>query len=176
LPSGASMNNDVFSWTPDYDQSGEYYIRFSVNDRQLEDFEDVKITVLDAITPGDGDDTGKKGGCFIATAAYGSSMHPYVRILRDFRDRFLMLSKLGRESVNLYYKYSPFIASFIRKNGALKFYVRVSLLPLVAICYSILHFGPLITAVMFGFIFVFSIFFLRFYQRKRYRIRIKQEK
>ena len=46
LPYGASMDNDVFSWTPDYYQSGEYNVRFSVNDGQLEDFEDVKITVL----------------------------------------------------------------------------------------------------------------------------------
>ena len=48
LPEGASIENDVFSWTPGYAQSGEYEIRFSVNDGQLEDFKYINITVLDS--------------------------------------------------------------------------------------------------------------------------------
>jgi len=39
---------------------------------------------------------GGGGGCFIATAAYGSSMAPHVKILRDMRDRFLLCSDLGK--------------------------------------------------------------------------------
>jgi len=49
--------------------------------------------------------------CFIATTAYGSPLHPYVRILRDFRDKYLMPSKIGRKIADFYYKYSPFAGS-----------------------------------------------------------------
>jgi hypothetical protein len=48
LPEGARVENGIFSWIPDYMQSGEYEIRFSVNDGQLEDFKYMKITVLDS--------------------------------------------------------------------------------------------------------------------------------
>ena len=48
LPEGACVENGVFLWTPDYTQSGEYEIRLSVNDGQLEDFKYMKITVLDS--------------------------------------------------------------------------------------------------------------------------------
>jgi len=62
----------------------------------------------------------KDGICFIATAAYGSQMHPYVKILRDFRDKHLISYKLGREFVNLYYKYSPYVANIVAEHKALK--------------------------------------------------------
>jgi len=32
----------------------------------------------------------ESGGCFIATTAYGSKLHPYVETLRSFRDTYLM--------------------------------------------------------------------------------------
>ncbi|MCK4821760.1 hypothetical protein KA005_38695, partial [bacterium] len=44
---------------------------------------------------------GKKNGCFIATAAYGSLLHPYVKILRDFKDKYLMSSGVGQALVDL---------------------------------------------------------------------------
>ncbi len=104
--------------------------------------------------------------CFIATAAYDSPLHPHVRILRDFRDKYLLPSKLGRTLVNLYYKYSPSAAELITKNKALRTMVRINLLPFVALSYSMLHFGPVITAVIFLFIFVLPIFLIRLYRRK----------
>jgi uncharacterized repeat protein (TIGR02543 family) len=111
---------------------------------------------------GDGD-SGKKSPCFIATAAYGSPLHPHLDALRDFRDKYLIPTKVGRAFVNLYYKYSPFVADLIAKHKALKVVVRVSLLPLVAFSYSLLHFGPIMSGVMLAFIFVFTIFFGRLY-------------
>jgi len=51
------------------------------------------------------------GGCFVATAAYGSSMEPQVTILRKFRDRYLLPNPLGNALVDFYYKCSPPLAN-----------------------------------------------------------------
>ena len=73
----------------------------------------------------------EEGGCFIATAAYGSYLNPHVRILRDFRDQFLIPSPLGRKLVHLYYQYAPCIANGMGKYGSLRFLVRQGLLPVI---------------------------------------------
>jgi hypothetical protein len=104
--------------------------------------------------------------CFIATAAYDSPVHPHVGILRDFRDTYLLPGRLGRALVNLYNKYSPSAAELITKNKALRVMVRINLLPFVALSYSMLHFGPVITATMLLFIFLIPIFLIRFQRRK----------
>ncbi len=115
------------------------------------------------------------GECFIATAAYGSKLHNCVKILRDFRDKYLMPSKPGRALIKIYYKYSPFAANFIAKHKALKVAVRINLLPLVAISYSVLHLGPTITTALFIFIFMLPIFFIWRYKRKL-RLQMRRKK
>jgi len=102
-------------------------------------------------------DDGGPFGCFIATAAYDSPLHPYVKILRDFRNTYIMPNKLGRLLVYFYYKYSPFIEELITKHKALKATVRITLLPVIAFSYSMLYLGPVITAVMLVFIFALPI-------------------
>jgi len=77
----------------------------------------------------------KKGGCFIATAAYGSALDPHVQILRDFRDKYLITNKPGQLFVKFYYKYSPPIANFIARHKVLKPFVRILLLPLITVSY-----------------------------------------
>jgi hypothetical protein len=46
LPSGATFSGDKFSWTPNYSQSGIYYVTFNVTDGEFWDEETIKITVL----------------------------------------------------------------------------------------------------------------------------------
>ncbi|MEA3512359.1 MAG: CFI-box-CTERM domain-containing protein [Campylobacterota bacterium] len=72
-------------------------------------------------------------GCFIATAAYGSYFNPYVKILRDFRDEYLLTNVIpyGSKFVDIYYTYSPNIADIIAQNEFLKSLVRVLLLPII---------------------------------------------
>lgn len=103
-----------------------------------------------------------KPECFIATAAYGSALQPFVKILQEFKDKYLMSHKFGRVMVDIYYRYSPSIAEIIAKNKILKAVVRACLLPLVAFSYSILHLGPAFTALLLVSIFMVSIFLFLF--------------
>jgi len=69
--------------------------------------------------------------CFIATAAYGTSMHPHLDSLRAFRDQYLMTSASGRAVVRFYYRHSPPIAAYIAKRDWLRAVVRALLAPIV---------------------------------------------
>jgi hypothetical protein len=73
------------------------------------------------------------GGCFIATAAYGSPLDSHVDTLRSFRDQYLETNPIGSAFVSLYYKISPPMADFIEKHPTLKPIVRAALLPAVAL-------------------------------------------
>ena len=90
---------------------------------------------------------GDGGSCFIATAAYGTAMEPQVKVLRDFRDRFLINNVVGKLFVGLYYAYSPPVADFIANHDTLRAFVRWSLLPVVGMTWLTIHFGSIATLV-----------------------------
>ena len=114
-----------------------------------------------------GGDDGGGGGCFIASAAYRSLLEPYVKVLSDFRDRFMLTNLIGKSFVRLYYTYSPPIAEFIAKHDNLRGLVRVSLLPVVGASWVALKIGPVSTvALMLIFISCF-VGLVRF--RRKYK-------
>jgi hypothetical protein len=92
--------------------------------------------------------SGGGGNCFIATAAFGSYFDPCVKILRDFRDTFLVTSYVGQSFVNWYYKVSPPIADTIRTSKVIKAGVRIFLLPAVGFSYLCLNVGIVLTLGM----------------------------
>lgn len=66
----------------------------------------------------------KPGGCFIATAAFGSYDAEEVRVLRRFRDRVLLNSRLGTRLTSIYYRVSPTLAPRIRKRRMIRATIR----------------------------------------------------
>lgn len=68
------------------------------------------------------------GGCFIATATYGSPLAPEVMVFRRFRDETLLSSPIGIAVVNFYYAISPPLAALIVKSNFLRTATRKLLL------------------------------------------------
>jgi hypothetical protein len=64
------------------------------------------------------------GGCFIATAAYGTPSAEQIDVLREFRDSVLLESTAGSQFVALYYQLSPPVADFISGSSFLRTLVR----------------------------------------------------
>ena len=112
-------------------------------------------STTDNPTSSDTSGGGGGGGCFIATAAYGSYLHPYVVELRSFRDNVLEKSFLGREFISLYYEYSPPLAYVIAGHKSMRILARLLLTPVVfIIAYPII---VLLILIVFALIFLLKL-------------------
>jgi hypothetical protein len=156
----------TWSWTSGGGGNGEY--RYKIDDEDFSTITTISLSYTAASALSDGkhtlyvqevDDAGNwsnsgsfitdivtsvknssgGGGCFIATAAYGSILEPHVKILREFRDLYLMHSVSGRAFVKLYYKYSPPLADIIRHHDFLRAVVRWALAPVVGLAYVMVN-------------------------------------
>lgn len=121
---------------PGLSESGSYTYRANLNSA-CENTPDLHLTQSDSEA---GSSTMNKSErrCFIATAAFGSSESPYVKILREFRDRYLMPYSAGMKLVDFYYSVSPPIADFIEDHPPAAFLVRIALLPAVGMSFLLI--------------------------------------
>jgi Zinc carboxypeptidase len=86
-------------------------------------------------TPAPGPSTPPKSGsstwCFVATACYGSYLHPQVRFLCDLRDNEIKATEFGRRFMSYieppYYRFSPAIANFLTRHAVARTMVRLGL-------------------------------------------------
>jgi hypothetical protein len=97
--------------------------------------------------------SGDDAKCFIATAAYGSSFAPKVKVLREFRNTYLLSNEPGRAFVRWYYRVSPPIAGIIEKNSSLRMITRGILTPIVFVIEY-----PIVLA---GFILLITVYLIR---------------
>jgi len=117
-----------------------HQVSFSTNNTSLPVTEPTGSSVYQTSSGRDSSSSGS--GCFIATAAYGSYLHPHVQSLRAFRDQHLLTNAPGRAFVALYYRCSPPLAEVIARHAVLRGLARLILTPLVA---AVVH--PLISAI-----------------------------
>ena len=93
-------------------------------------------------------------------------MEPHVKLLRDFRDKFLLNNSLGKYFVRNYYRYSLPLADFIAKHGNLRAILQISLLPVVGVSWVALKLGLFITTALM-FFFGIGVIALISFRRKR---------
>jgi len=79
--------------------------------------------------------------CFIATAAFGSPFTWPVKLLRHFRDQFLLANHPGQALVAFYYRHAPPIARLAARSSYLRLFIRVLLFPVVILVYLLIHPG-----------------------------------
>ena len=135
------------------DSNGDYELKFRIPQTAgLGDWEVLVSTAVDGIpvidattfevvekgegvTRADQVAEEKKGGCLIATAAFGSEMAPQVQFLREIRDNTVLQTESGSAFMTgfnqFYYSFSPAIADYERENPAFKEAVKITLTPLL---------------------------------------------
>lgn len=87
--------------------------------------------------------------CFIATAAYGTSLEPKLNAFRKFRMVFLLQNTWGRRFVNWYYNVGPRAARWISDKPIVRGIVRTLLWPVYGFVQASLHFGMATALALF---------------------------
>ena len=135
------------------DSDGNFELEFRISQTAtLGDYQVIVSTVIDnipvistatfevvekgeGVTPAEQVAEEKKGGCLIATAAFGSEMAPQVQFLREIRDNTVLQTESGSAFMTgfnqFYYSFSPTVADYERENPAFKEAVKITLTPLL---------------------------------------------
>lgn len=149
-------NNNFYTFS-DLSEGTTYY--FSVTSYDYSDNESEKSDkVLMRVERIDLFANDSKGGCFIATAAFGNYDHPAVKIFRKFRDIYLLTNSPGKKLANLYYKFSPDIAKKIEQHSMARIVIITLLFPLLVICLLFVKIGFFSTLLLlFSLPFFYSL-------------------
>ncbi|MBW1899075.1 MAG: hypothetical protein JRI61_08455 [Deltaproteobacteria bacterium] len=110
---------------------------------------------------GSGDDSADGGGCFIATATFGSKTERHVQILCEFRDKYLLTNSTGREIVNFYYKNSPPIADYLGRHPGPRKVAGYALVPVTILAYLMLFDGTLLLLLFITFMLITVMYIAR---------------
>jgi hypothetical protein len=74
-----------------------------------------------------------EGACFVATAAWGAGWTDELRVLRAFRDGFMVDTPIAADLVRTYYAYGPVLANMIRDVPPARAAARLLLRPVVGV-------------------------------------------
>jgi len=115
---------DVGNWTSctiaDVEENETYYFAVTAYSTEGEesDFSN-EVSHSSSNSSKDDFDVGIGGGCFIATASFGSSVDPQVSHLKDSKDEYSLKNAVGKWLVKQYHRYGPHSAnSFKNTNGS----------------------------------------------------------
>ena len=152
LPAGASVTVDAKSGTLDFNNHKYVTLSFAISGADTEYAPDDNLQADELSIPNTPQcgyySSDESGGCFIATAAYGSMLEPHVVALRQFRDQYLRHSSIGRAFIRFYYRHSPPIAALIARHESLRLLVRALLAPIVFTIEYPLPAGALLSLTM----------------------------
>jgi hypothetical protein len=127
------LNDDISFITLNFTGSGDNKIEI-IGTNYLHGLNQTSIPIDNELPPEN--KLPDKGGCLIATAAYGSELAPQVQQLRELRDNQLLHTESGTSFMNsfnaFYYSFSPTIADWERENPAFKEAVKIALTPMIS--------------------------------------------
>jgi parallel beta-helix repeat protein len=168
---GPTPDNPTGHWyqLPMGDDDGDNVITITLVDGGLGD-DDLTANGVIVDPGGPGNSPGSSlGGCFIATAAYGTPMAEEIQTLREFRDEYLLTNPVGQAFVDFYYRVSPPIAQFITEHPSLKPMVRVGLLPAVVISTIAVNTTPAEKIAIIGLLTLVSVAVAIWAKKRRVR-------
>ncbi len=109
-------------------QNGEWVVEYTLSDKRKQEVLNEYNELIKQIKKLDPSyEPPKAGGCYIATAIYGSYDCPQVWILRRFRDQYLLKTIVGTLFVKFYYSVSP---SLVKKFGKSNWFNRICSIPI----------------------------------------------
>lgn len=135
-PDGASLSSaGLFRWRPHTSEEARTSHRVAVRLEDADGLYTSQTFVIPAFTDAEsaaaGDDDDDDGPCFIAAVTSGTPMTKKLRVLRKFRDTYLLPHRLGKAFVDAYYWVSPMLTDIVTRNASLRGLARLGLIPVI---------------------------------------------